>query len=312
MTSQPLSLSVVVLNWNAAEDTIACIRPLLTWQRVQPHIWVVDNASADNSVRQIKQALPQVSLIANDHNLGFCGGSNAGIRAALAASDAPILLLNNDAAIAEADALHLIQTLEAQPDIGLLVPLLYEADGRSIIAAGGKNPALHLNTRVVPSAAGGVQLVETVSGTAALTRADLWRTVGLLDERFFFSTEMADLSLRARRHGYRAAVDYDARATHRTARSSALRHTLYVYYIVRNRFLILKNHARWRIDLWKFWLAYTAVLALKLRLTGERATATAVWLALGDALNGRWGGQNERVFARLGTQSSTEKKEKKS
>lgn len=293
-----MQLSVVILNWNAADDTINCIRPLLTWQKIQPTIWVVDNASVDDSAEIIATTLPQVHLLLNEHNLGFTGGTNRGIRAALAESDAPILLLNNDAAITEANALRMIQTLAERPDIGLLVPLLYEEDSEHLIAAGGKNPALHLQTRVLSFETNDpLQVVETVSGTAAFSQARLWRKIGWLDDDFFFSTEMADLSLRAAKHGFLAAVEQRARAEHETDRSARFRQSLYTYYIVRNRFLILRNHYRWHVHLWLFWLAYTAVLSLKLQLEGERQTATAVFLALRDTLARRWGGQNERVLA---------------
>ena len=88
-----------------------------------------------------------------------------------------------------------------------------------------------------------------------------------------------------------------AEASHTISRSASLRDSLYVYYIVRNRFLILGNHYRWRLELRVFWLAYTVALWGKLRLGGQRVTARAVWLALLDGLNGRFGGQNERVLA---------------
>jgi hypothetical protein len=92
-------------------------------------------------------------------------------------------------------------------------------------------------------------------------------------------------------------VDRRAQASHAISRSASLRSSLYVYYIVRNRFLILRNHYRWRLDLHGFWLAYTVALWLKLWLGGQRVTAKAVWLALVDGVNGRFGGQNERVLA---------------
>lgn len=291
-------LSVVILNWNAAEDTIACIRPLLQWQQIQPTIWVIDNASTDDSVQRISAELPDIHLLQNEQNLGFTGGTNRGIQAALASSDAPILLLNNDAGIGEADACQILQALEDRSDIGLLVPLLYEEGDGQLIAAGGKNPVFHLQTRQLTFANDDpVQIVETVSGTAAFTQAALWQRVGLLDNDFFFSTEMADLSLRAAQCGFLAAVERRAKATHETDRSARFRNSLYIYYIVRNRFLILRNHYRWHLHLWLFWLVYTAVLTLKLRFESQPAAATAVWLALRDTLARRWGGQNERVLA---------------
>ncbi|MBK8905040.1 MAG: glycosyltransferase family 2 protein [Anaerolineaceae bacterium] len=292
-----MDVSIVLLNWNGAEDTIACLRPMLDWRQVRPSLIVVDNASAGDDVAQIRQALPCVCLVENGRNEGFSGGSNRGMEFALAQGDAPILLLNNDAVIGETAVRRLVQTLEENPQIGMVVPQLLDEHGK-LVAVGSKNPAFHIQTRVqsFPDDAP-VQLVETISGTAVLIRAAMLRQVGLLDERFFFSTEMADLSLRARRHGFVCAVDRRAEASHTISRSAPLRSSLYVYYIVRNRLLFLRSHYRWRFDLRAFWLAYTLALALKLRLGGQPVTAKAVWLALGDGVNGRFGGQNERVLA---------------
>ncbi len=292
-----MNVSIVLLNWNAAADTITCLQPMLTWQQLRPSLIVVDNASQGEDVAQIRQQMPGVHLIENMSNEGFSGGSNRGMAYALAQGDAPVLLLNNDATISETAVLRLVQTLQEQPEIGMVVPQLLDEHGE-LVAVGGKNPAFHMQTRVQHFADDNpVQQVETISGTAVLIRAAMLRQVGLLDERFFFSTEMADLSLRARQHGFVCAVDRRAQASHTISRSAPLRNSLYVYYIVRNRFLILRNHYRWRLDLYVFWLAYTVALWLKLRLSGQQVTAKAVWLALADGVNGRLGGQNERVLA---------------
>ena len=292
-----MEIAVVVLNWNAAEDSIACLKPLLDWQTVRPSLIVVDNASQGNDSHQICQQIPTVHLIQNSENEGFSGGSNRGMAWALAQGDAPILLLNNDAVIDETAVSRLAQTLIENPNIGMVVPQLFDENGQ-LVAVGGKNPAFHIQTRVQSFAdESPVQVVETISGTAVLIRAALLQQVGLLDERFFFSTEMADLSLRAKQHGYVCAVDRRAKASHTISRSAALRNSLYVYYIVRNRFLVLRKHYRWRIDLRLFWLTYTVALWGKLRLEKATNSARAVWLALGDGVNGRFGGQNERVLA---------------
>ena len=292
-----MNVSVVLLNWNAAEDTITCLRPLLAWRQVRPFLIVVDNASEGDDVAQIESSLPGVQIVQNATNEGFSGGSNRGMAVALIQGDAPILLLNNDAMIEETAVLRLIQTLAENPKIGMVVPQLFDEDG-GLVAVGGKNPAFHTQTRVktFPNS-DPVQVVETISGTAVLIQPAMLRQVGLLDERFFFSTEMADLSLRARQHGFVCAVDRRAAASHTISRSAPLRNSLYVYYIVRNRLLFLRNHYRWRLGLRGFWWAYTVALALKLRLSGEPVTARAVWLALQDGVNGRFGGQNERVLA---------------
>ncbi|NKQ36718.1 MAG: glycosyltransferase family 2 protein [Chloroflexi bacterium] len=294
-------LSVVILNWNAAEDTIRCAREVAGWEEVRPSIWVVDNASADDSADRIAQACPSAHLIRSRENLGFAGGTNLGIQAALAASDAPVLLLNNDAEISGADVARLVQTLAENPQIGFVVPLLYDESG-ALIAAGGKNPVKHMQTRVRELPEGAVGKVEVVSGTAVLIRPDVFHQVGLLDERFFFSTEIADLCLRANKVGAGCVVDRRAKASHAVSRSSHWRSTLYVYYIVRNRFLILRNHYRYNVPLFLFWAAYSLALAGKLWLDGQRPSARAVWLALWDGVRGRFGDQNQRV---MGTTDET-------
>ncbi|MCA9927079.1 MAG: hypothetical protein KC419_01325, partial [Anaerolineales bacterium] len=82
-----------------------------------------------------------------------------------------------------------------------------------------------------------------------------------------FSTELADLCLRGKKQGFLSAVERRARATHTVSRSADYRSSLYTYYIVRNRFLILRNHYRRHLLLYLFWMAYSAALSFKLQLT---------------------------------------------
>ena len=293
-----MEIAVVILNWNAAEDTIACVQSLRGWSSLVPRIWVVDNASADDSVARIRAACPEADLLCSEVNLGFAGASNLGMRMVLQTGEMPILLLNNDATIGEDAVLHLLTTLEADDALGAVVPILCDQATGKMISAGGKNPVKHMQTRVdVVDGDDSVLFVETVSGTAVIIAPTFLNQVGLLDDRFFFSTEMADLCLRGQKAGFRFAVDLQARAFHEVARSSRFRDTLYVYYIIRNRFLILRNHYRWNIFLWGFWTVYSLALVLKLGVDGKRPSARAVFLALKDGLSGRFGGQNERVMA---------------
>lgn len=293
-----MDLAIIILNWHAADDTIACVRSLQSWQNIQPAIYVVDNASNDDSLAQIQASCPNITLIANTENQGFSGGSNRGIEATLQQNNAPILLLNNDAHIAETDVDKLLQSLQCD-QVGLVVPVLRDAEG-NFISAGGKNPVLHFQTRIrqMPDEQA-IFDVDFLSGTAVLIKAQVFRQIGLLDEAYFFSTELADFCTRARYANYRCVVNPQAQAIHKTARSSALRGTLYTYYIVRNRFIFLKKFylPPVRLALFAFWSLYSLALSLKLKQNDQTATARAVYLALQDAWQNRFGGQNERVLA---------------
>jgi GT2 family glycosyltransferase len=295
-----MELAIVILNWNAAADTVRCIRDISSWQRLRPTVWVVDNASTDDSLQVISRECPQVHLIRNSTNLGFAGGSNRGILGALSMGDAPILLLNNDAWVEEGDIARLLETLQANEQIGLIGPLLFDAEQKDrLLAAGGKNPALHHhshNTRLPTDKP--VQIVECVPGTVVVGRAKVFLEVGLLDVAYFYSSEVADLCLRARQHGYLSAIDTRARASHHLGRSSEFRDTLYTYYIIRNRFLLIRKfHQKWKLLFYGFWTLYSLALSVTVLLNGKLPTARAVRLGLIDGLQGRFGGQNKRVLA---------------
>ena len=301
-----MKLTVIILNWNAGTDTIACISQLLSWQRLRPKIIVVDNASTDGSVQAISAACPQIQLIRNQTNQGYGGGNNRGLEVALGLGDAPILLLNNDAQIGEDDTIKLLETLQSHHKIGLIGPLLY--DGRQkerLLAAGSKDPARHhhSHSRVLP-AGGPVHLVECVPGTAIIGRAELFSQIGLLDEAYFFGSEIADLCLRARQQGFASAIDSRARVYHTLERSSTFRRTLYPYYIIRNRFLLIRKfHRRWKWGFYAFWSLYSLALSLRVQLSGNSAMAKAILLGLQDGLQARFGGQNERILAVTGNRA---------
>lgn len=299
-TESTHTLAIVLLNWNAAGDTLACLAHVATWQQVRAHIWVVDNGSHADDLSTLAAALKSLplttTLIENNENLGFAGGTNQGLAAALAAGDQPILLLNNDARIDEPDLLCMLETLARRPEIGWVGPALYHGD--QLHSLGRRNPVLHHHTLITRRPKVDLLPVDFISGSVALVRAEVLRQAGLLDEDYFFNTEVADLCFRARAAGYLTVVDTRARAQHNLDRSSTLRGTLYTYYIIRNRFVFIAK--RYRLAAWMLtgcWAIYSLLLAFKLRWAGERGPACAVYLGLVDGVTRRWGGQNSRVLA---------------
>ena len=309
-------LAIVILNWNAAADTVRCIRHISSWKRIQPEVWVVDNASTDDSLQAISREFPEIHLIRNSSNLGFAGGNNRGIMGALSVADVPVLLLNNDAWIEEDDVVRLLETLRANEQIGIVGPLLFDAkQHHRLLAAGAKNPARHHLSHVTDLPPGAsVRIVECVPGTVVMVQDEVFRKVGLLDVDYFYGSEVADLCLRARQQGYLSAVDTRARAIHDLGRSSKYRDTLYIYYIIRNRFLLVRKfHHNWKLLFFGIWTLYSLALTFKMILNGNLPAARAVRRGLIDGLQGRFGGQNERVLAltsgldrRSGTQWSTD------
>ena len=318
-----MNLAVVILNWNQAAATIRCVEAVAAWTQVTPDIWVVDNASQDGSRDLIPKQCPTAQVLASDSNLGFAGGNNLALRRILSSRSDVVLLLNNDAVIAEDQVQHLLTELATHPRLGIVGPLLDERRGRSsptalrhsasrrregfapagpeqVFTAGGRDIARHLGTRHecpvpdLPALIATHRLldVDYVPGTVALVRAEVFRIAGLFDEDYFFSGEMADFCRRAVGQGYTSAICPWACATH--APGGGARTTLYRYYTLRNRFLYIRKFYPSRRALYTcLWSAVALAMATRSLIQGRPAEARAAWRALYDGLAGRFGNRNE-------------------
>lgn len=297
-----MTLGVVVLNWNNGPDTVACVRMVQGWNNPDVRLWVVDNASQDDSAELIAQTYPGVPLIRSDFNRGFGGGCNLGIAAALDAGSEMVLLLNNDATLERESLDRLQETLCSQNTLGIVGPVVRDREcPERVLSAGGRDIARHLISHLHhPPADQTVYAVDYVPGTVALIKADLLRRVGLLDESYFFGVEMVDLSARARRQGFVSAVDARAVAFHSVARSSALRERLHVYYVIRNRLLYIKKaHEGRPLHAWGWltiWIAYSLLLLADALVRRKPVRARAIRLGLQHYFTGTVGGQNDLVL----------------
>ena len=74
-------VSIVILNYNAGKLLDDCLHSIHKTEKVNFEIILVDNASTDKSYKEYTQKFPDVNLIENSKNLGYCEGNNVGIRA---------------------------------------------------------------------------------------------------------------------------------------------------------------------------------------------------------------------------------------
>lgn len=89
---QPL-VSIIVLNYNAKDLLINCIDSIFKSNYRNFEVILVDNNSDDNSFQICKNNHPEINLILNKSNLGYCGGNNTGIEHAKGKF---IIILNPD------------------------------------------------------------------------------------------------------------------------------------------------------------------------------------------------------------------------
>ncbi|AEH25443.1 glycosyltransferase family 2 protein [Pyrococcus yayanosii] len=139
-------------------------------------------------------------LIKNRDNYGFAGGNNVGIKFALSVLNPDyVMLLNNDTVVDKKFLDELVKVAESDKKIGIAGPLILYYDHPTIVwafgtvALRGKPKSYILYTPIE---------VPWVIGCALLLKADLLRSVGLLDENIFLYGEEYDLCLRARSQSY--------------------------------------------------------------------------------------------------------------
>lgn len=237
MTALDCDLTTVIVNWNTVgllDDCLASVRAA-TPPGLRNEIVVVDNGSVDGSVEHLRDAWPDVRVIANAENVGFCRANNQAIRE----SAAPVVLLvNTDARLREDTIATLLRYFRQDERAAVVGPRLVYGDGTFQRWTAGRLPGplamgvflLGLD-RVGPDRLRrrGVYLAEDtgspfrpdwVSSAVMAVRRSALDEIGLLDERIFVYMDDVDLCARAGDAGWHVWYAADATATHFMGASS--------------------------------------------------------------------------------------------
>jgi hypothetical protein len=223
-------VSVVIVSFNTRQMTLNCLRSLQSDLRSSStiaEIWVVDNASTDQSVLAIREKFPSVKVIEQDRNLGFGAANNAAL---CRANGEFLLLLNSDAFVKPGAVSALVRYLQEHPAAGAVGPRLLNADG-----------SLQRSCHTFPSPARswlenlGISFllsnhktigdyrrwdhasdrdVDFVIGACLMVRRSVYEQVGGFDERFFMYSEETDWQRRIHAAGWSVAFTSSATVTH--------------------------------------------------------------------------------------------------
>ncbi len=231
-------VSIVIVNWNGRRFLEICLPSVLAQTYPNFDVTVVDNGSSDGSLDLIRAGFPTVRVIANQRNLGFSAGNNAGIRGS---DGAYVATLNNDVR-ADPDWLaEAVDALNSDVAVGMVAckmlfydrPNLINSTGISIDCAaiawdrlGGHADDAHDCRRVE---------IFGPSAGAALYRRDMLEDVGLFDEDFFMYLEDVDLAWRARLSGWKCVFVPTARVLHVHSGSSVEGSAFKNYHLGRNK-----------------------------------------------------------------------------
>ncbi|MCU0822660.1 MAG: glycosyltransferase family 2 protein, partial [Spirochaetes bacterium] len=198
-------------------------------KEVKFEVIVLDNASIDHPVGDIKIKFPQIILLPSDINYGFAKGNNI---AAEKAKGEYILLLNPDTIVLNKAIDKLFNFAKSNPDAGVY-------GGRTVYTDGSLNPSCYSKTTpwslfcsisgltkffknstfFNPEPYGSwkyntTRQVDIVSGCFLLIKHDLWKKLNGFNPLFFMYAEEADLCLRAAKAGFNPVFYHESEIIH--------------------------------------------------------------------------------------------------
>ncbi len=228
-------ISVVVTNYNGRKYLADCLSSLAAQTYRDFETIVVDNASTDGSVEFVEENYLEVRIVRNRENLGFAGGTNAGIRAARGEY---VLTLNNDTRADPGFLEHLRDAMDVDTATGMCAAKMLFPNG-SINSTGiciSRSGAAWDRGMYEPDH-GQYDCSEEVFGPcagAALYRREMLEEIGLFDEDFFLYMDDVDLAFRARLAGWACRYVPEAKVYHHHGGTAGVGTDLAVYYGNRN------------------------------------------------------------------------------
>jgi len=191
-----MDLSVIIVSYNTADLTASCLSSIEASRGgCSTEIFVVDNASTDNSVAMIRHRFPNVHLIANPTNIGFSAANNQALNRCRGDL---VLFLNPDTRVMADTLEKAVAYMRNNPGIGLAGARILNPDGTPQESVSYRYPGEKYTRGDLPSLQGSIACV---LGAAMIARREVIEAVGGFDEEYFLYGEDEDLCLRIRKAG---------------------------------------------------------------------------------------------------------------
>ncbi len=216
-----LDLSIIIVSYNTADLTAACVRSILdTTKDITFEVIVVDNDSHDSSVADLKAIRDRrVSVIENKENLGFAKANNIGVKKA---QGRYLLFLNSDTIVYPNTLERMVAFMETNPKVGAATCRLKTPDGGEDYSAhrGFPTPwnaftyfsglaSLFPKSKLFSGYTQGwkdrskIHEVDAISGAFMFTRQEAGEQIGWWDEDYFFNGEDLDFCYKLKHKGWK-------------------------------------------------------------------------------------------------------------
>ncbi|KKP69140.1 MAG: Glycosyl transferase family 2 [Candidatus Moranbacteria bacterium GW2011_GWE1_35_17] len=229
---------IIILNYNGKNILKNTLESVYKINYPNYQVVVVDNASTDGSFEEARLLFGKFNFIKNNYNAGFAAGNNVAIKWSLEKMADYVFLLNNDAITEKDTLLNLINEAEKDSDVGILSPIVYKESKKKIWFSGGRINWLKMRSEHVNN----IKKTQYITGCAMLIKKEVFKKIGLLDEKFFLYYEDADFSLRATRNKFKLKIVPSAKVFHLERSSENLNK---IYYLVFSGILFFRKNSNY-------------------------------------------------------------------
>lgn len=205
-----MKIAIAILNWNG-KSWLEKFLPNVLENSQSAEVYVIDNASTDDSVAYISTCFPSVKIVINQQNHGFAGGYNEGLKQIHADI---YCLLNSDVEVTPGWLDPVAALFEKSPDIAAIQPKVLDYNRKNFFEFAGAGGGL-IDNLGYPYCRG--RIFENIeedkgqyndeteifwaSGCCLFIRSeDFWKENGF-DARFFAHQEEIDLCWRLKNSG---------------------------------------------------------------------------------------------------------------
>lgn len=261
--------AIVILNYNTYDDTVICVESIKKYTSCNDYkIFIVDNASPDKSGEELAIKYGQddvISVIQSNVNLGFSGGNNIGIKAALKDGYDFVYLLNSDIVLQNDAFAFMQEALMSNENVAVVGPTIFNREGHyAQFARRALTLSMYLASRravvtVFPQLKDKLRFYRfthdndyvfdgMVYGCCFGMKADFIRRTECLDENVFMYYEEDILAYLLKNEGKKAMIASKAQVIHNegvsTKKSSQDRMLFTRFYRWTSALYVMKRYAK--------------------------------------------------------------------
>lgn len=235
-------VGIVVCNYNKADYVVNCVKSIFQSDFQNFDVYVVDNASTDNSVQALEDTFgDRIELLRNSCNLGGSGGFNTGLRKVLEKEYKYIMCVDNDILMDNNTIGELYDFLEKHSDVGMVGSKICVMDEPDRIQTYGA--VINFDTYDITDLHRGcmddnnlpeIQYCDYVPACSLMARTEAVRKAGIMPEDNFIYWDDMEWGYSFKLAGYQVAAIRESRVLHKGGKAVNPT-TFQKYYMFRNR-----------------------------------------------------------------------------